>query len=163
MFRYFSLKFRYFSENVRCFRCKKMGHHDFACLDEFSCFFCLSSEHHSEKCPQKFICFKCSRFGHVLSECPSREEAVVCHNCKRRHEEKCGFLLRGTENVKQVMIMDGLYLSEDIRCLKCLKYGHYNCEATEGTSAPFKRPYQTVNERREPRDKYFNPNKKHKY
>ncbi len=52
--------------------------------------------------------------------------------------------------------MDAFYYSEDIRCLKCFKYGHYNCDAIDAvaTNAPFKRPYQAVNdrnERREPR------------
>ena len=81
---------------------------------------------------------------------------MICNNCKRRHYHKCGFLLKGTEHVKQVMVMDAFYYSEEIRCLKCFKYGHYNCDAIDAmaTNAPFKRPYQAVNdknERREPR------------
>lgn len=27
------IKYRYFTEGMKCFRCKKMGHYDYACLD----------------------------------------------------------------------------------------------------------------------------------
>jgi hypothetical protein len=39
--------YRYFKSNVRCFRCKKVGHHKYSCLDENCCFYCLSLSHAS--------------------------------------------------------------------------------------------------------------------
>lgn len=55
--------------------------------------------------------------------------------------------MKGTEQVKQMFIMDNLYYHEDIRCLKCFKYGHFNCEISEGSGNSFKRPYQNMNDR----------------
>lgn len=59
--------------------------------------------------------------------------------------------MKGTEQVKQMFIMDSLYFSEEIRCLKCFKYGHFNCEASEGTSSHFKRSHFPSNEKNDKR------------
>jgi hypothetical protein len=59
--------YRYFKSNVRCFRCKKVGHHKYSCLDEASCFFCLSLAHPSEKCPQRTVCYQCYQWGHIIN------------------------------------------------------------------------------------------------
>ena len=53
--------------------------------------------------------------------------------------------MKGSEQVKQMFIMDSLYNHEDIRCLKCFKYGHFNCESVEGSEQYYKRPYQQYN------------------
>ena len=78
----------------------------------------------------------------MLNDCPFEEDGPFCHNCKRKHFDKCGFLMKGTEQVKQMFIMDGHYFNEDIRCLKCFKFNHFNCETNEPTSTgSFKRSY----------------------
>lgn len=59
--------YRYFKSNVRCFRCKKVGHHKYSCLDEACCFYCLSQGHGSDRCPQRTVCYQCYQWGHVIS------------------------------------------------------------------------------------------------
>jgi len=44
-----------------------------------------------------------------------------------------------------MFVMDGFYFNEEIKCLKCFKYGHFNCEMNEGVVGHFKRPYQLSN------------------
>jgi hypothetical protein len=51
--------YRYFKNNVRCFRCKQLGHHNYACPVEQCCQYCLSPDHHYDKCPQKTVCYNC--------------------------------------------------------------------------------------------------------
>lgn len=73
----------------------------------------------------------------------------------------CGFVLKGTEQLKQMFSMEHLYNSEEIRCLKCFNYGHHNCEPVVIETNPgyYKRPY-TPNDRMNQTQQY---NKDYKY
>jgi hypothetical protein len=118
--------YRYFKGNVRCFRCKKVGHHNYACLNQLCCQLCLSPAHHTEKCPQKIVCYRCYQYGHIIDECPS-PVCPFCQNCKRKHPKRCSFLTRGIDPIKQMFNTDYLYNDPAIRCMKCMQYGHLIC------------------------------------
>lgn len=119
--------YRYFKSNVRCFRCKKVGHHNYSCLNEVSCFYCLSLSHASDRCPQRTVCYQCYQWGHVINECPS-VPGVFCQECKRKHTRMCCFLTKGIEPIKQMFNTDYLYSSDNIRCMNCYQYGHLYCQ-----------------------------------
>ena len=122
--------FRYFRNNMRCFRCKKEGHHNYACLQEPQCLYCLSPEHSSERCPQRTVCYQCYQYGHVVNEC-TQPPGNYCNECKRKHTKMCCFLTKGIEPIKQMFNTDCLYQSKDIRCMRCLQTGHLYCNREE--------------------------------
>ena len=77
-------------------------------------------------CPQRIICFRCYEIGHISNMCQGGE-GPLCEVCGRRHWGDCGFLCRGYDNIKQIIVRSGSEM-EEVVCMVCEELGHYNCQ-----------------------------------
>jgi hypothetical protein len=65
-------QFRYFKDNIICFKCNKVGHYKAVCPENTVCIYCFSPSHDTENCPQKNVCFRCYGFGHIFVHCKAK-------------------------------------------------------------------------------------------
>lgn len=119
--------FRYYKDNIICYRCRQVGHYKSVCPEISGCLFCLSKSHSSDNCPQKNVCYRCYGFGHIIGECRMENPQSRCFRCDRNHAGECYFLTKGKERTKKMFKLDNLYNDPNIRCRKCKKLGHLDC------------------------------------
>jgi len=135
---------RYFEpmnfNNIRCHKCKELGHISFDCEDHKICYLCGDRGHTRQTCTNE-LCFNCTRTGHTSKFCPQPRSSKrhPCHRCG-----KLGHLIKDCvqlyyDRVLMCAFCNGPHLETDCnhrpRYLFC-----YNCGSKDHIGDECKEP-----------------------
>ncbi|RXG68565.1 Cellular nucleic acid-binding protein-like [Armadillidium vulgare] len=73
------------NSNVKCFKCKNMGHISENCTYKNKCYTCGAEGHTQDECSiqkdmKNIICYDCSEMGHFSRDCPKKSGGILVSN-----------------------------------------------------------------------------------